>query len=633
MEVVNVKDKLTAHFHSDQKTHKGDSLLCMCPHMDLFAVASGNVVTLWSTTPLLLLSTLTMTRRITSLKWDEHSWRIIEVEYKDESRYSWLLLIDAEMHLQKHIKSVISNPTETKKKNVIHVNLLSGVNSSISSIVTLQDGHSVTVTPLLRLIPPSMSQRQSLVLCSAGDIHLILSKSGSKIIHVADTAIHQAILNHNQTLLAIVTREHLTLLKIVSDVVSLITRLSQEIAHLAWIGRDLLVTSSKDCLSFWVIQEEHGQVSEVHREALPNKILAMDSSHPDLLIIVMECPSDASSRVLVMRFTADGEQLVPELIAERRLARDVYNTTTTSASTVTLPVAIPNEDHQITLISRWQLDYHDGQILLMTPTKQLWHTRLNTPWQCLEVGVVKYFRMTDALVVVMEEGNVCIWDLRGAIHRVKNVNGNEDTKVMSSYKKENVWLFDRGLLYLCRVRDGNRLLEYPVNLISHWLSNASITSADIDCCSDFLLELVIANALSLDRVKANNNAQQELHLLYTLLQNKDTDGVLIRVLRKTEASLHSLLYNSFHTTSLELYSKCFEKGNLQDACLALVLLDPSDAMGRVEDLKTREGLDEETKEQLESFSQGLNSSQNESPISAGLGEGKDDSNEYGEAIE
>ena len=76
----------------------------MCPHMDLFAIASGNVVTLWSTTPLLLLSTLTMTRRITSLKWDEHSWRIIEVEYKDESRYSWLLLIDAEMHLQKHIK-------------------------------------------------------------------------------------------------------------------------------------------------------------------------------------------------------------------------------------------------------------------------------------------------------------------------------------------------------------------------------------------------------------------------------------------------------------------------------------------------------------------------------------------------
>ena len=80
------------------------------------------------------------------------------------------------------------------------------------------------------------------------------------------------------------------------------------------------------------------------------------------------------------------------------------------------------------MISRWQLDYHDGQILLMTPAKQLWHTRLNTPWQCLEVGVAKYFRMTDALAVVMEEGNVCIWDLRGAIHRVKNVNGNEDTK-------------------------------------------------------------------------------------------------------------------------------------------------------------------------------------------------------------
>ena len=83
-------------------------------------------------------------------------------------------------------------------------------------------------------------------------------------------------------------------------------------------------------------------------------------------------------------------------------------------------------------------------------------------------------------------------------------------RVMSSFEKENVWLFDRGLLYLCRVRDGNRLLEYPVNLITHWLSNASITSTDIDCCSDFLLELVIANALSLDRVKANNNAQQEL---------------------------------------------------------------------------------------------------------------------------
>ena len=165
---------------------------------------------------------------------------------------------------------------------------------------------------------------------------------------MADTAIHQAILNHNQTLLAIVTREHLTLLRIVTDVVSLITRLSQEIAHLAWIGRDLLVTSGKDCLSFWVIQEEHGQVSEVHREVLPNKILAMDSSHPDLLIIVMECPSEASSRVLVMRFTADGEQLVPELIAERRLARDVYNTTATPtiASTVALPVAT-SEDHQI----------------------------------------------------------------------------------------------------------------------------------------------------------------------------------------------------------------------------------------------------------------------------------------------
>ena len=68
-----------------------------------------HIITLWSTTPLLLLSTLRMTRRISSVKWDEHSWRILEVEYKDETRYTWLLLIDAEMHLQKHIKCVISN--------------------------------------------------------------------------------------------------------------------------------------------------------------------------------------------------------------------------------------------------------------------------------------------------------------------------------------------------------------------------------------------------------------------------------------------------------------------------------------------------------------------------------------------
>ena len=80
----------------------------------------------------------------------------------------------------------------------------------------------------------------------------------------------------------------------------------------------------------------------------------------------------------------------------------------------------------------------------------------------------------------------------------------------------------------------------------------------------------------------------------TCLKDKDMNGVLIRVLRKTDTGLHALLYTCFHMTSLELYGRCFEKGNLQDACLALVLLDPSDAVGRVNDLRGRDGLDEET---------------------------------------
>ena len=112
---------------------------------------------------------------------------------------------------------------------------------------------------------------------------------------------------------------------------------------MTWIGRDLLVTgNNKNYLSLWVIQEDYGQVIEVHKEVLPNKLLAMDSSHPDLLILVMECPSEASSsRVLVMQFMADGEHLLPELITERRLAKDIYDTSLPITAAAT---AIEDED-------------------------------------------------------------------------------------------------------------------------------------------------------------------------------------------------------------------------------------------------------------------------------------------------
>lgn len=586
MESVGTRTAFTAHSisHGTPPTPSSKPLIavCRCLSKDLFVTADNNQLSLWRSIPLILLDSIKFSQPIEAVLWDQDSWKLLVVGFR--ATHEWTIIVDADLHLVRLQKS------DCRKKRSFfeeeHADFQkSPLNASQSAVITMPDAKSVTVTTLVRLLPPVMSRKQLPIRCIGGSLEI-----DDLTLQVSDVPIHAAAANIDFTLIAVGHGPDMSILKANAPTWRLLTRaLKASVQNLAWIGADLLATSSSsfhgDVLSFWVVSEDDC-VSEIWREPLPGRLVAMDSSFSDYLVVVLEEDTVVDeAKCLVYQFNVvDKETLLPKIVAERRLPHHFY-TDAASAS-----------NNRAT----WQLDYHAGQLLVKAGNGRLLHARLSTPWQCLHANTVKFFRISDALVVLPKDGSVMTWDLRTA--RCLST-ANLDDDIVAFF-----WAFDRGLLTAYHSATLRRLREMPVIApFMHWLASNQLTVDDLAICSDDLLELLIANAVSEDRVHVNRDLTRLVRLARLLESDGErgrsrmgVDAVLIRVLRKMDPAVHSAIYSAWKTTADRLFEVCLKYHALTDACAALILCDRNGIDDKIKQLNATE-LDDETREQLDSF--------------------------------
>ena len=621
MEVIDQSDQpITANLFTEKNPGRegpGESPRCTitaCPDKqhDLFAVAWQGCVSLWSSCPLRLHSTLRMTlkKKVEAIRWDSNAaggskeWRILQAKYEDS--YTWDILIDADYQLSKLQKHWDAQSFPTPRRSCYA--------AAGNALLEVNERRQIQSTSLTRLLPPSMSTRQFVITLSEGRLVIRTEREPNDrdntcIIQVSDLPIHTAVVNQEGDLIACRHGHGLTILHAVhsSPMTStgakgtaiqptspsgqassakwrVLNRILDESTLMTWCGQDMLIACSDDhTITFYVVDRVHAQLRRIHQQQTPFPVVWLDSSPPAYLIVLMRKEAGDLLSMLVYHLgfqDQSGNVLLPELVAERRVPRELLGSGTSGEPP----------------LGNWQTSFTGkGQFCVLSPLGDLLFCQPNSPWTTVASDksgpkCLKFFLCNDHLVKVLTSGQVELWDLR-TLTMVSLIG--EDRAAASS--AACYWCFNAPMQLTCHSLTHQGIAHHLTSLLKWWLERGLLEPADLLVplnATPQAIEKLILDALSSDRVTPNDDAETLLPVLYGIARQADPCNLipfrapLIRVLRAIDAnSLCPTLFRCWNTDACSLFDGLVDEGHYWEA-LNVITLVPSHALeGRLQTLR------------------------------------------------